>query len=169
MKKNFTLSATATTLALFLLITGANLFVSAHDDDKDGRYPSIEGVWRTAVTPRNCATGVPAAPTFPGLFTFNKGGTMAEWGVGPGQTPALRSPGHGLWQRERHGNEFTFTFMHYRYNASGAFIGTQTINAQLVLNDNGDEFTTTSSIEVRDVNGEVVGTGCAMAVGTRFE
>ena len=29
-------------------------------------------------------TGDPLGPPFPGLFTFNKGGTMSEYGIGPG-------------------------------------------------------------------------------------
>lgn len=130
---------------------------------------TIAGVWRTVVTPRNCQTGEPVAPSFPGLFTFNEGGTMSEYGISPGLSPALRSPGHGVWQREQGWQEYSFAFTFYRYNASGVFIGSQKITATLELGASGDEFTTNSAIEVFDANDNLIGAGCATAAGTRFE
>jgi hypothetical protein len=129
---------------------------------------TIQGVWRTAVTPRNCQTG-DAILTFPGLFTFNQGGTMSEYGIGPGSSPALRSPGNGVWQREHGWQDYSFAFTFYRYNASGVLLGSQKITATLELGAGGDAFASRSAIETLDVNGAVIGTGCATAVGTRFE
>ena len=129
---------------------------------------TIQGVWRTAVTPRNCQTGE-AILTFSGLFTFNQGGTMSEYGIGPGSSPALRSPGNGVWQREHGWQDYSFAFTYYRYNASGVFVGSQKVSATLELGAGGDEFASRSAIEILDVNGAVLGTGCATAVGTRFE
>lgn len=136
----------------------------------NGGDRTVEGVWRTLVTPVNCQTGVPLAPAFPGLFTFNEGGTMSEYGISPGQvqTPALRSPGHGVWQRQ-HGRNYSFKFVFLRYDANGAFIGSQKITAALELGANRNEFTTHSTVEILDANGTVIGSGCATAVGTRFE
>jgi hypothetical protein len=129
---------------------------------------TIQGVWRTTVTPRNCQTGG-AIATLPGLFTFNQGGTMAEYGIGPGASPALRSPGHGVWQREHGWQDYSFAFTYYRYDANGVFLGSQKIRATLELGAGGDAFASRSAIEFLDANGAVVGTGCATAVGTRFE
>ena len=129
---------------------------------------TIEGVWRTAVTPRNCQTG-DAILTLSGLFTFNQGGTMSEYGIGPGSSPALRSPGHGVWQSEHGWLNYSFAFTFYRYDASGVLLGSQKIRATLELGAGGDEFASRSAIEILDVNGAVIGTGCATAVGTRFE
>ena len=129
---------------------------------------TIRGVWRTVVTPRNCQTG-DAILTLPGLFTFNQGGTMSEYGIGPGSSPALRSPGHGVWQREHGWQDYSFAFTYYRYNASGVFLGSQKVRAALELGASGDEFASRSVIEILDVNDTVIGTGCATAVGTRFE
>ena len=99
---------------------------------------------------------------------------MSEYGISPGQsqTPALRSPGHGVWQREHGhhgGRNYSFSFIFYRYNTSGMFIGSQKITASLELGASGDEFTTHSVVEIFDANGNLVGTGCATAAGTRFE
>jgi hypothetical protein len=129
---------------------------------------TIQGVWRTVVTPQDCLTGQPF-PSLQGLFTFNQGGTMSEYGIGPGSSPALRSPGHGVWQREPGWQDYSFAFTYYRYNASGVFLGSQKVSATLELGASGDDFASRSAIEILDVNGAVLGTGCATAVGTRFE
>jgi hypothetical protein len=129
---------------------------------------TIQGVWRTVVTPRNCQTGA-AILTLSGLFTFNQGGTMAEYGIGPGSSPALRSPGHGVWEREHGWQDYSFAFTYYRYDAGGVFLGSQKVRATLELGAGGDEFASRSAIQILDVGGAVIGTGCATAVGTRFE
>ena len=129
---------------------------------------TVRGVWRTVVTPQNCQTGQ-SFPSLQGLFTFNQGGTMSEYGIGPGSSPALRSPGHGVWQREHGWHDYSFAFTYYRYNASGVFLGSQKVSATLELGASGDDFASRSAIEILDVNGAVLGTGCATAVGTRFE
>jgi hypothetical protein len=129
---------------------------------------TIRGVWRTAVTPYNCATGQPIV-TLSGLFTFNQGGTMSEYGIGPGSSPALRSPGHGLWQREHGWQDYSFAFTFYRYSTSGVLLGSQKVTAALELAGNGDSFASRSRIEILDANDDLVGVGCANSVGTRFE
>ena len=138
-------------------------------DENQSSGPHLRGVWRTMVTPIDCVTGGELAPPFNGLFTFNKGGTMSEYGISSlGGTPALRSPGHGTWQREG-GQNYSFKFIFYRYDSTGLFIGWQQITAALVLGAGGDDFTTASNIEIFDANGNLIGTGCATAAGTRFE
>jgi hypothetical protein len=39
----------------------------------------------------------------------------------------------------------------------------------LVLGAGGNDFTTASNIEIFDAGGNLIGTGCAKAAGTRFE
>ena len=130
---------------------------------------TIEGVWRTAVTLLNCQTGQPVGvPPFPGLFTFHDDGTMSEFGIGPGSSPALRSPGHGVWQREHGWQDYSYTFMYYRYNSSGVFIGSQKVTSELELAASGDSFVTKSAVEIIDLSNNVT-TVCASAAGTRFE
>jgi hypothetical protein len=36
---------------------------------------------------------IPIGPPFPDLMTFNKGGTLAEYGIGPGWSPSSRLVG----------------------------------------------------------------------------
>jgi hypothetical protein len=129
---------------------------------------TIRGVWRTVVTPYNCQTGQPIL-TLSGLFTFNQGGTMSEYGIGPGSSPALRSPGHGVWQREHGWQEYSFVFTFYRYNATGVLLGSQNVTAALELGGSGDHFASRSEIETLDTYDNVIGVGCATSVGTRFQ
>jgi hypothetical protein len=159
---------TALTMTVFI-VSGQNTQAKQSSASSNDRERTIAGVWRTVVTPRNCQTGVAVAPSLRGMFTFNKGGTMSEWGVGAGSSPALRSPGHGVWQREQGWQNYAFTFTFYRYDASGVFIGSQRVTGTLQLGASGDEFTTSSAIEILDANDNLIGGACATAAGTRFE
>jgi hypothetical protein len=150
------------------LVSAQGIQVKQSSATSTANERTIRGVWRTVVTGRNCQTGDPLG-SLRGLFTFNQGGTMSEYGIGPGSSPALRSPGHGVWQREHGWHEYSVAFTYYRYNAGGAFIGSQKVTAALELGPSGDEFVTSSAIESFDVNDNLIGTFCATAAGTRFE
>ena len=172
LKKQTLVIALAVITALtmtFSIVSAQNTQDNQSSASSNARERTIVGVWRTMITPRNCQTGLPLVPAFPGLFTFNEGGTMSEYGIGPGASPALRSPGHGIWQREHSWQDYSLKFTYYRYNASGVFVGSQKVTAALELGASGDEFTTNSSIEIFDANDNLIGTGCATAAGTRFE
>ena len=131
---------------------------------------TIVGAWRTVVTLVNCQTRQPVgAPTIAGLSTFHDGGTMSEFGVGPGSSPALRSPSHGVWQREHGWQDYSFTFIHYRYDSSGGFIGSQKVTADLELAASGDAYASKAVVEILDVNNNVIAAGCAVSAATRFE
>ena len=128
---------------------------------------TLTGVWETVVTPRNCLTGVPVAPDFQGLITFNDGGTLAE--IGSGSNPILRSPGHGIWQRTSGRRNYSMKFIFLRFNASGVLIGKQRVTQTIHLSANGNTSTNSGMVEVLDLNGNVIGSGCATATATRFE
>jgi len=141
-----------------------NKHSSALSDDHER---TIIGVWRMALTTFNCQTG-DVVRTIPGLWTFHEGGTMSEFSSAPGLSPAMRGSGHGVWQREPGWQDYSATFIFYRYDASGVFTGSQTGKIALKLGVNGDEFTATSAIQVFEANGNVVFTGCGTPSGTRF-
>ena len=157
---------TALTITVFI-VAGQN--TQAKAATSNARERTIQGAWRTMVTGVDCQTGVPLGPPFPGLFTFNEGGTMSEYGIGPGSNPALRSPGHGVWQHEHGWQNYSYAFTYYRYNSSGVFIGSQKVTSALELGASGDEFITHSEVSVLDANDNVIATRCATAAGTRFE
>ena len=156
-------------LIVIAALTVAFSFASAQAPERTMSERTIQGAWRTMVTGVNCQTGDPLGPPFTGLFTFNKGGTMSEYGIGPGSSPALRSPGHGVWEQAHGWQDYSYTFTYYRYNSSGVFIGSQKVTSALELGESGDEFTAHSAVEILDANGNVIATFCAVNTGTRFE
>jgi len=163
MKANRTLIVISMSAALATV--SAMSFASPESADQ-----TMVGAWRTVVTLVNCQTGQPVgAPPIFGLSTFNHGGTMSEWGVGPGQSPAQRSPSHGVWQRDHGWQDYSFTFVHYRYDSSGAFIGSQKVAANAELAKNGDSYASVADVQIIDVSNNVVATICATSVGTRIE
>ena len=162
MKPNRTLIVLSTSAAL--ATASAMSFASPPADH------TMVGAWRTVVTLVNCQTGQPVgAPPIIGLSTFNHGGTMSEWGIGPGSSPAQRSPSHGVWQRDHGWQDYSFTFMHYRYDLSGTIIGSQRVSADATLAKSGDRYDSTAAVEILDVGNHVVATACATSVGTRIE
>ena len=178
MKNTFLKTTVGTFLALAMLFGCTQFFVSGQESETsdsleeqtERSQQNIVGVWRTVVTSRNCETGLPVAPTFRGLITFNQDGTMSESSVAFGQTPALRSLSHGVWKEQRRGRRnYSFTYIHNRYDASGVFIGTRKITGTLDLGTIGDGFTTNSLVEAFNADDILIGTGCSTAVGTRFE
>ena len=55
------------------------------------------------------------------------------------------------------------------YDAAGSFIGSGVVRAALTLDETGDHYTSTATNDVLDVNGNVIGSGCATSVSTRFQ
>ncbi len=174
MKSKFMQTTVGTFLALLMLFGVTQIFVSGQESEP-GDVPEeqterlrdgIVGAWRTAVTLRNCQTGLPVSSAVGrGLFTFHEGGTLSEFN-GPVQT---RSPGHGVWEQRHGGHNFSGVFVINRYDATGVFIGIQKVRAAWELSASGNGFTSNAAFEIFDANDNLTGTGCATSVGTRIE
>lgn len=171
MKNKLMTTIAGTFLALLMIFGAAQVNVSGQKNESDQKSEnsgnSIEGVWETVVTPRNCQTGVPVAPDFQSLVTFNKGGTVAEFAAGG--NPTLRSPGHGIWERTSGSRNYSLKFVFLRFSPSGVLIGKQKIAQTIELSADGDQSTSTGTVEILDLNGNVLGSGCSTATSTRFE
>ena len=159
-------------LALLMIFGAAQIFVSGQEKNSDQKISensrkSLVGAWETVVTPRNCQTGAPVAPDFQSLVTFNDGGTLAEFAAGG--NPSLRSPGHGIWRRENGPRSYSMKFVFLRFSPTGVFIGKQKVTQTLELSADGDQSTSTGTVEVLDLSGNVIGSGCSTAAATRFE
>jgi len=169
MKSTFLKSIGGTALALLVLVGGVQISVSGQDDkgqkDDKGHEPSLVGVWLTQVTRRNCDTGEPIGATSQIQLTFAKGGTLLET-VGPS---IFRSPGNGIWKREHGWNEYSFAQRFMRFDAAGSFTGSGVVRVALTLDETGDHYTSTATNDVLDVNGNVIASGCATSVSTRFQ
>ena len=147
-------------LAAGLVVLFQSLAIAQSDK---GDVSSIEGVWRTAVTVRVCATGTPITNAFPGILLFENGGTMT------GTSTAVSST-FGLWSRGGGQREYSFSTLAFRYDpVTGALLGTRRIDQAVTLAANGDSFTSTGTFQDQDLAGAPAGSGCATSVGTRFQ
>jgi hypothetical protein len=146
--------------AVLGLIICAQLSVSGQEGKVD--LSSIEGVWKTVVTPRICATGTPVGPTFPGILMFISGGTMT------GTSTAVTSV-YGSWAREPGLRRYSFATLSFRYDASGNLTGTRRIFQDVTLDDDGDSFVSSGGFQDRDNAGQLTMSGCSTSTGERFE
>jgi hypothetical protein len=122
----------------------------------------ILGVWDSRVTIRNCQTGSPVT-TFRAMETFISGGGLVDTNAAP---PSTRGPGLGRWEYQGQG-QYTATFRFFLYNVDGTFAGTRRVSRTIDLD--GDELTSTVSIEVFDPTDVLISTACATEVATRVE
>ncbi len=80
MKSKFMQTIGRTFLALLMLFGFTQISVSGQESETgdlqkeqaERSRQCIVGAWRTAVTQRNCQTGLPLAPASRGLLTFNE-------------------------------------------------------------------------------------------------
>ncbi|HEX3100525.1 MAG TPA: hypothetical protein VHQ01_01965 [Pyrinomonadaceae bacterium] len=138
-------------------------------DKADNRAPAsgndessnnLEGVWQTVVTFRDCHTGV-AFGSFQALRTIAAGGTMLE------TNPSFPSSGHGIWKHTTD-HQYTVTLAFYAYDPAGAFAGNSKIKEYITLGRNSNSYTSSSTFEFFDPNGNVVDSGCSTESATRF-
>lgn len=128
---------------------------------------SVEGAWDVTVTIRNCADGVEIR-SFPRLNTFMQGGTMQETAAGgtPAQ-PALRTPGHGIWELVD-GRSFKYTIKFLRLNADGSPAGFVRETRAVEVSPMGAHYTATGTAFIHLPNGTVIGPVCATEAGTKI-
>jgi len=111
---------------LAILIVGTSLQAQSKESQSANR---IVGAWETSVQPRNCETGDPLGPPFPGVITFNQGGTVAEYGANP-MTP-YRTPGHGVWTNDGGGSIYAMKFSFIPLTPAGGPVGTLGVTQDL--------------------------------------
>jgi hypothetical protein len=126
--------------------------------------PSIVGSWDVTVTLLNPPAGLP--PMQRSLATFDGDGGTIESAAVPGN---VRGASHGTWERTGR-DTFAMTRVFFRFNPqTGAYIGTQKINANIRVAPDGESFNAVSVSELRDPSGNVVLAGLrALAAGTRM-
>ncbi len=160
--------------ALAMLACGFGLLLivergtAAHSGDWDREGRSLEGTWVVTVTQHACPNGPAIAPPFTSLLTFNAGGTMTETTNNPMFFPALRGPGHGVWE---HTGRHTYSADSLAFiTVNGALAKTQKISQTIEMGEDRNKFTTTeASVQFFDTAGNLLVTGCASATGQRFE
>lgn len=170
MKNSFLKTTSTAVLSILLLAVFTQILVSANKlstaepfDGKGAR--ALEGSWIAQVTFRNCQTGE-AIRTFASMNTFMQGGTMQEFGLG--SVPAPRGPGHGVWTHIS-GRTFSSAFQFFRFNTDGSYAGKVIARRQIEVDDSGNSYTATTSVEIFNAAGTLITTSCATEEATRFE
>jgi hypothetical protein len=164
MKKRFLKTSSYIVLAAMLGLTAAYALRSeraiAQGESQAGK---LEGSWRGDVTVLNCQTGVPIR-TFQSLITFVRGGSALD----TNNATFFRSPGHGIWRHEG-GPNFSTNSRFFLFNSSGVPTGTNDVTKTIVLGPGDNEYTATTTSEIRDLNGNLIQTGCATDIAHRVE
>jgi hypothetical protein len=129
----------------------------------------IVGTWQVLRHGVDCVTGQRLNDDFPALTTFNRGGTLNAYAVGPGDSPATTSPEYGNWSHEPGTHTYTVRDIGYGYDENGAFAGRGEITATLTLADGGATFTADTIVDIYDADGNLLFSFCGMWTGTRFQ
>jgi hypothetical protein len=123
----------------------------------------LQGTWMTTVSIANPPPGI--GPRFFALDTFVPGGALVV--SSSAAMPSLRTLAHGQWIRT--GNRrFASTFVWFRFDPAGAFVGMQRVRRTIDLAPGLDAFHSTDVIEVTDPTGTVLTTLHASEDGKRL-
>jgi hypothetical protein len=163
----FRIAGPAAALALAgVLILCAGTVANAHPEQSAAS--GLQGTWLVTVTQHNCATGAQIGAPFQSLLTFARGGTMTETTSNPMFFPAERGPGHGVWSASRNGTYSAASMAFITLN--GVLTMTQKITQQITMGDDRNQFTTSGAqVQFFDPAGNLLRSGCASAVGQRFQ
>jgi hypothetical protein len=113
----------------------------------------LNGTWTTIVQLTDAPPGAPTS--FNALDTFLPGGSVLVSSSAP--SPGLRTLAHGTWIRTGD-HRFASTFVWFRFDATGQYIGTQRVSRTMVLAKNGASFQASDIVEVVSPTGAVVAT-----------
>ena len=83
-------------------------------------------------------------------------------------SPALRGPGHGIWQQIQ-GSTFSSTFEAFLYNPAGVWIEWQRLTQMIEIGDDPNTWTANAHNEIFDTNDNLLVSGCSTAIGHRME
>jgi hypothetical protein len=163
MKKGKATSTVLAFMTLFAVTVTATAAVSAtgaKTPPKASPGYSLVGTWDVTLS-------LPGQPPGRVLATFTGDGGTVESAAAP---PALRGASHGAWERiEPH--LFAVTRVFFRFNPqTGAFLGTQKVNATVRVAQDARTFTAVSVSEQRDPSGALIVGGLrGTAQGARIE
>ena len=136
----------------------------AEQGQSEPQTKRLEGTWRVEITLRVCQTGAEIR-RFPALSTFAKGGTLHA--TAAGASPARVGPDYGIWWSTAE-HSYAAVSEALLFGPTGDWTGTQRVTRAIEIGDDPDTLTADTSVEILDVNRNLVGTGCATAVGVRL-
>jgi hypothetical protein len=141
---------------LFSVLIAALLAGCASPGPTGETGASLVGAWTVTVT-RPGGVGK-------NMLTFSSDGTFFR----SGDTHPVLSGGHGVWKRVGD-REFHGTYIAFRFDQGGKWIGSTVVAAQFILSPDGNEFTGRARVSVRDLQDKEVGTSEVSPVGRRIQ
>lgn len=166
MKNNIVGKIRISTFAIAIAAVSSLSISAQPSSTKEQGLNRIVGAWETMVQPRNCDTGEPIGQPFPGVITFNEGGTVAEYGANPA-TP-FRTPGHGVWSSDGRGN-YNLNFSFIPLTPLGVPIGRIRVTQIGEVPRFTNEQHSTGSFTLTNFAGVVIGNGRSSATAVRLD
>lgn len=130
----------------------------------------IGGLWNVSVTPVDCSSGDPLAPSFSSLLSFNDGGTESEDTNNPALQPGQRSTAFGVWKQKSENKYEMNTYALIVFGTDGPppiEVGSQQIHQDIVLNRKS--WTGNATVQFFDAAGTLYRSGCAKAAAIRLK
>ncbi len=122
---------------------------------------SIEGVWNVTVTVTNCQTGA-VIRTVRAIQGFSHDGSFTETA-----STYLRGSSIGTWNHDG-GQNYNTTYWFFRYTPTGGFASfAYALNSEK-LDDDGNHFTASGTIQDFDANNNLISVGCVAHSATRL-
>jgi hypothetical protein len=147
----------AALLAISAVATSVAIAATGRDHARTSAAPKgqqqLNGTWTTTVQLTDAPPGAPAE--FNALDTFLPGGNLLVSSSAP--SAALRTLAHGAWIRTGD-HRFSSTFMWFRFDPTGQYIGTQRVSRTMVLAKNGGTFQASDTVQVVAPTGAVAAT-----------
>lgn len=113
----------------------------------------IVGVWDSRVTITDPDTGA-TLRTFRALEMFITGGSFTDVNT-ESIVPPSRGPSVGRWEYLGNGR-YAASFRFFRFTPDGTFAGTQHVSRVITLQPGAQEYTSEVSVEILDVNDNVI-------------
>lgn len=129
------------------MVAAGAISASSGDDGRSQGANQIIGSWELAVNRG------PQLPPVKAMTTYTRGHSV----VGTANT-LVRGPSHGTWE---HVSErlYADTHVFYRFDATGAFLGTQRVNETVRLAPDGETYSAVAISSQFDPNGNLVASG----------
>ena len=146
-----------------MLVLGSGLTATAQSVNAESPN-GIEGTWRAQLTVKDCQTGV-VLRTFPTIFQYAKGGTLTY--ATAGQLPSATTTGLGVW-KHMYGHTYSAVSEVFIFSPAGAWASTHRLTRVIEVGTDANGYRDTIALEIFDTTGNLIGTGCATAVGSRM-
>jgi hypothetical protein len=156
-------------IAAALAATTSLAYGQAQQSADSSSKPPIVGTWQVLRHGVDCVSGQRLNPDFPSLITFNRGGTLNGYAIGPGDSPATTSPEYGNWTHQQGTQSYIVRDVGYGYDDTGTFAGRGEVTATITLAADGNTFTADTIIDIFDADGNLLFSFCGAWAGTRFE